>query len=223
MKLSKQAEQLLEAIDLAEKELGVLKQEKKKPMGVEVFLPAREMWERLKLESSKIDKIETFMFDDDLFRIGDTGITSRNAVYLEKSGLLDKKRPGVGWRKLSLVDAVYFDLLLELRNYGMSTKKLVYLKKAFEDRMRIGALFFGAFFGFEITLIIHKDGSGYIMDPETYACYQMHVHEKMGSPSYIAIKLNPIINKSLLALEMPAIKVKYKAINHIANANGDKK
>ncbi|MBR0416014.1 hypothetical protein IJI64_02525 [Candidatus Saccharibacteria bacterium] len=157
------------------------------------------------------DKILHFLHNDDLFRIGSTNVSARTAVYLEKVGLLKEKKAKTGWRKLNFIDAVYFDLLVELRKFGMTAKKLVHLKEAFygkEDSM--DAMFLAAFYGYEITLIIFNDGSGYIFDPYTLNNYQSKVP---NAKPRIIIELNPFINKSLALLGIPTVKVSYTARN----------
>ena len=157
------------------------------------------------------DKILHFLHNDDLFRIGNTNVSARTAVYLEKIGLLKEKKAKSGWRKLNFIDAIYFDLLVELRKFGMTAKKLIYLKEAFynsEDAM--DAMFLAAFYGYEITLVIFNDGSGYIFDPYTLADYSDKIR---GDKARIILELNPYINKALALLNIPTVKVSYTARN----------
>ena len=138
------------------------------------------------------DKILHFLHNDDLFRIGDTNVSARTAVYLEKVGLLKEKKAKTGWRKLNFIDAIYFDLLVELRKFGMTAKKLTHLKDAFyksDDAMDV--IFLAAFYGYEITLIIFNDGSGYIFDPYTLADYSEKIR---SSEAIVILELNPYIN-----------------------------
>ncbi len=157
------------------------------------------------------DKILHFLHNDDLFRIGNTNVSARTAVYLEKVGLLKEKKAKTGWRKLNFIDAIYFDLLVELRKFGMTAKKLIHLKEAFyksEDAM--DAMFLAAFYGYEITLVIFNDGSGYIFDPYTLADYSDKIR---GDKARIILELNPYINKALALLNIPTVKVSYTVRN----------
>lgn len=157
------------------------------------------------------DKILHFLHNDDLFRIGNTNVSARTAVYLEKVGLLKEKKAKTGWRKLNFIDAIYFDLLVELRKFGMTAKKLIHLKEAFyksEDAM--DAMFLAAFYGYEITLVIFNDGSGYIFDPYTLADYSDKIR---GDKARIILELNPYINKALALLNIPTVKISYTARN----------
>lgn len=158
------------------------------------------------------DKILHFLHNDDLFRIGNTNVSARTAVYLEKVGLLKEKKAKTGWRKLNFIDAVYFDLLVELRKFGMTAKKLIHLKEAFYDKEdSMDAMFLAAFYGYEITLIISNDGSGYIFDPYTLSDYLSKVP---NTKPRIIIELNPYINKSLALLGIPTVKVSYTTRNN---------
>lgn len=157
------------------------------------------------------DKILHFLHNDDLFRIGNTNVSARTAVYLEKVGLLREKKAKTGWRKLNFIDAIYFDLLVELRKFGMTAKKLIHLKDAFyksDDVM--DAMFLAAFYGYEITLVIFNDGSGYIFDPYTLADYSEKIR---SSEARIILELNPYINKALSLLNIPTVKVSFTAKN----------
>ena len=157
------------------------------------------------------DKILHFLHNDDLFRIGNTNVSARTAVYLEKVGLLREKKAKTGWRKLNFIDAIYFDLLVELRKFGMTAKKLIHLKDAFyksDDVM--DAMFLAAFYGYEITLVIFNDGSGYIFDPYTLADYSEKI---LSSEARIILELNPYINKALSLLNIPTVKVSFTAKN----------
>ena len=157
------------------------------------------------------DKILHFLHNDDLFRIGNTNVSARTAVYLEKVGLLKEKKAKTGWRKLNFIDAIYFDLLVELRKFGMTAKKLIHLKDAFyksDDAM--DAMFLAAFYGYEITLIIFSDGSGYIFDPYMLADYSEKIR---SSEARIILELNPYINKALSLLNIPTVKVSFTAKN----------
>ena len=157
------------------------------------------------------DKILHFLHNDDLFRIGNTNVSARTAVYLEKVGLLREKKAKTGWRKLNFIDAIYFDLLVELRKFGMTAKKLIHLKDAFyksDDVM--DAMFLAAFYGYEITLVIYNDGSGYIFDPYTLADYSEKIR---SSEARIILELNPYINKALSLLNIPTVKVSFTAKN----------
>lgn len=153
------------------------------------------------------DKILHFLHNDDLFRISNTNVSARTAVYLEKVGLLKEKKAKTGWRKLNFIDAVYFDLLVELRKFGMTAKKLVHLKEAFYDKEdSMDAMFLAAFYGHEITLTVFNDGSGYIFDPYTLADYSRKIR---NSKARIILEFNPYINKVLTLLNIPTVKVSY--------------
>ena len=157
------------------------------------------------------DKILHFLHNDDLFRIGNTNVSARTAVYLEKVGIIREKKAKTGWRKLNFIDAIYFDLLVELRKFGMTAKKLIHLKDAFyksDDVM--DAMFLAAFYGYEITLVIFNDGSGYIFDPYTLADYSEKIR---SSEARIILELNPYINKALSLLNIPTVKVSFTAKN----------
>lgn len=168
------------------------------------------------------EKILHFLHNDDLFRIGNTNVSARTAVYLEKVGLLKEKKAKTGWRKLNFIDAIYFDLLVELRKFGMTAKKLINLKDAFyQTETAMDDMFLAAFYGYEITLVIHGDGSGYFFDPFSFHDYQYNIRAMLGKPRII-IELNPYINKVLKLLENPTVKVSYTARNIEKGGGADK-
>ena len=93
----------------------------------------------------------------------------------------------------------------------MATKTLIHLKEAFyksDDAM--DAMFLAAFYGYEITLIIFNDGSGYIFDSYTLADYSKKVS---NDKARIILELNPYINKALTLLNIPTVKISCTARN----------
>ena len=180
---------------------------------IKIFNISKEVKLKIKEKEEYKDKIIHFLHDDKLFRIGNTNISYRNAVYLEKVGLLKEKKDKSGWRKLNFIDAIYFDLLVELRKFGMTAKKLVYLKRAFyedENIDKMDFIFLAAFYGYEITLVVFNDGSGFMSDPYLPVYYTDRIH--VNQPRII-IKLNPYINKALSILGIPTIKVSHTMQN----------
>jgi len=176
---------------------------------IKICMLSKEAQAKIDSKVEYRDKILHFLHNDDLFRIGNTNVSARTAVYLEKIGLLKEKKAKTGWRKLNFIDAIYFDLLVELRKFGMTAKKLIHLKEAFyksEDAM--DAMFLAAFYGYEITLVIFNDGSGYIFDPYTLADYSDKIR---GDKARIILELNPYINKALALLNIPTVKISYTA------------
>ncbi len=179
--------------------------------GIHISKLSKEAQAKIDSKAEYRDKILHFLHNDELFRIGNTNVSYRNAVYLEKVGLLKEKKANTGWRKLNFIDAIYFDLLVELRKFGMTAKKLVNLKDAFyQTETAMDDMFLAAFYGYEITLIIFNDGSGYIFDPCTLADYSDKIR---GDKARTILELNPYINKALSLLNIPTIKISYTARN----------
>lgn len=178
---------------------------------INIFDLSNEAKDAIKSKNEHKEKILHFINNENLFRIGDTNVSWRNAVYLEKVNLLKEKDSKSGWRKLSFLDVVYFDLLVELRGFGLQTKKLLPLKRAFyETPDRINNVFLAAFYGYEITLIIFNDGSGYIFDPQALINFEKNARKRLNKPR-VTLEINPYINKALSLLNMPKIKVSQTA------------
>lgn len=173
---------------------------------IRIFKLSKEAQAKIDDKIEYRDKIINFLHNDNLFRIGDTNVSYRNAVYLEKVGLLRRKESETGWRKLSLIDAVYFDILTELRGFGLTAKKLALTKDAFYGKTElIDSVFLATFYGYEMKLVIYNDGSGYIFDPKAYANYESNARTRINKPRII-MEINPFVNNALKILGMPTIK-----------------
>ena len=81
------------------------------------------------------------------------------------------------------------------------------------------AMFLAAFYGYEITLIIFNDGSGYIFDPYTLADYSEKVP---NDKARIILGLNSYINKALSLPNIPTVKISYTARHIEKGGNTDK-
>lgn len=57
---------------------------------------SKEAQAKIDSKSEYREKILHFLHNDDLFRIGNTNVSARNAVYLEKVGLLKEKKAKTG-------------------------------------------------------------------------------------------------------------------------------
>ena len=174
---------------------------------IQIFSPSKEAQAEIDSRPDYKKRVINLLHDDDLFRIGDTNVSWRNAVYLEKVGLLKEKKSETGWRKLNFIDATYFDLLVELRKFGFSMKNLIPLKNAFyNDSHAIDSVFLEAFHGYEMTLVIFSDGSGYVFDPHAYMNFELHARSRLNKPR-IVIELNPYINKALSLRNLPDVSI----------------
>lgn len=172
---------------------------------IQIFSISKEAHDDIERRVDYKKKILDFLHNDNLFRIGDTNVSWRNAVYLEKVGLLKEKKTETGWRKLNFIDAIYFDLIVELRKFGLASKNLIPLKNAFyESENKIDSMFLAAFHGYEITMLIFNDGSGYIFDPQAYMNFELHARSRLNR-ARITIELNPFINKALSLRDIPKI------------------
>ena len=71
---------------------------------------SKEAQAKIDSKSEYREKILHFLHNDNLFRISNTNVSARNAVYLEKVGLLKEKRAKTGWRKLNFIDGQKFGI-----------------------------------------------------------------------------------------------------------------
>ena len=63
---------------------------------VKICMLSEEAQAKIDNKAEYREKILHFLHNDDLFRIGNTNVSTRNAVYLEKVGLLKEKRAKTG-------------------------------------------------------------------------------------------------------------------------------
>lgn len=67
--------------------------------------------------------------------IGDTQITSRVINHWQSMGLIDESRESSkGWRKFSLLEAVWLGILMELRGFGFPLEMLAKVKTSLEGQ-----------------------------------------------------------------------------------------
>ena len=72
-----------------------------------------------------------------MFRVSDTPLSYRQINSLSKSGLITNERASEKeWREFSPKDLIFFEMLKELRVYGLRDKQLVDLKNSFFKEVR---------------------------------------------------------------------------------------
>ena len=75
------------------------------------------------------------------FKQRNSEISYRILNHWEKLGLIDNDRPqGKGWRKFSVIDIVWMEIIKELRNFGYSNDKILTVKRDLINRAESGII-----------------------------------------------------------------------------------
>ncbi len=140
-------------------------------------------------------------------------VTYRQINSWEKEGLLNIKREGAGWRKFSIMDAIWLKIIHELRGFGMSREQIKVTKQslAFESK-RCGVPmpmleFYTAFAigaKMPVLLLVFKDGAA---TPANFTQYKV-AREHVGIENHLQINLNEILQSFFPNVEL---KPKHKA------------
>lgn len=79
-------------------------------------------------------------FKEKRFTIKDTDLTYRTLNHWVSEGLIDDERnnEGQGWRKFSIYDRLWVQIILELRKYGISFEKIKSVKECLFFKNDIG-------------------------------------------------------------------------------------
>ena len=85
---------------------------------------------RLADERGKFEEIR-ILINEKKYKVADTGLTYRQASYINKNILEDDRENKQGWRKFSLKEVIYLSLVQELRLFGLNDNQLINLKKSF--------------------------------------------------------------------------------------------
>ena len=132
--------------------------------------------------------------------IKDTGLTYRTLNHWAAEGLLDDGRntQGKGWRKFSLYDRLWIQVIIELRKYGLPFKRI----RTIKQRLFSNNAFEGpphTWFDYAIIrcaankksqtyLVVFDDGSSEIVSYNDLSISQ----DIMGIHSYLLLNLNKV-------------------------------
>lgn len=126
-------------------------------------------------------------------------VTYRQINSWDQYGLLDMNRENPTWRKFSLIDCVWLNVISELRMLGYTIDQLRLLKKslsqnAVELKTIMPVLEYGSFlslFRVPVVLVVFKDGSGLALPFEDYKKNLVH----FGIKPHIYIDMNELIQR----------------------------
>ncbi len=138
---------------------------------------------------SKFDK----EINKKIFRVKDTGLSSRVINYLEKESVLNcRKRNELSWRKFSFKELFYLEIIKELRLFGFENRQMKLLKENFfsNDFGNGASVAINMVIDEKIiNLVVMSDGTTTFYD-EVGMEYYMGTNQR----SYIIININEIYN-----------------------------
>lgn len=148
------------------------------------------------LQDKKEGKKYTNVLTEKKFTIKDTDTTYRVINHWSKLGLFDDDRPddNKGWRKFSIVDLTWLQILNELRSFGMSLDKIKtgYAEiKETCDILECGISL--CFLKKGINVIIFSDGHIEVVPREAVTSSESIGYLKEAS--YLVISLNNCLNR----------------------------
>lgn len=136
------------------------------------------------------------------FKQRNSEISYRILNHWEKLGLIDNDRPqGKGWRKFSVIDIVWMEIIKELRNFGYSNDKILTVKRDLINRAESGIISKNILFIYYVAMAICKKQAIFALVfsngeidfatvQEAAAAYSLGV-----AGNHIRINLNELIQK----------------------------
>jgi len=169
---------------------------------------------RLADERDKFEEMR-ILINEKKYKVADTGLTYRQASYINKNILEDDRKNKQGWRKFSLKEVIYLSLVQELRLFGLNDNQLINLKKSFFSNKYIVVSDLAILLvlqGIKIHLIIDNNfGIGYFNTVNFN--YLFEKDEK----AYINLNFNEFVNDVWEKLGKK--RVEYKNINDLLGDN----
>jgi hypothetical protein len=156
------------------------------------------------------------------FTVSNTPLSYRKVNSLDSDNLLGTKRENtLGWRKFSYKELVYFEIIFELKKFGVKQDKLRDLYESFfkepstdkkqpdlisknDSEMAITLVFRGV----EITLVFYADG-------KMFFCDNPHLIRIESSSPQIRMSLNKIVNHLHKQLDFDQIRTVQNYGNYI--------
>jgi hypothetical protein len=124
------------------------------------------------------------------YRVSDTPLSYRQINYLDTNGILEDSRDNnKEWRKFSLKELLYLNLIKELRIYGLADEHLRKLKKVFfskEYRVKSDFAIAAVLGGIKVILVLNNQASFIFYSLVNYKFLESE--EK----SHISINLNEV-------------------------------
>jgi DNA-binding transcriptional MerR regulator len=128
-------------------------------------------------------------------------ILKRNINHWESEGLLLKQaRRGIKWRKFSLIDLLWINIIAELRSFGCPIKTIKAVKKAlFHKETFESVIYFEIYllFAFQkdlLSLVINKEGKTHFSSEDSFA-YHTANFGKPSPDALFIININSLLQK----------------------------
>lgn len=119
----------------------------------------------------------------------------------ESLGLINSNRPeGKGWRKYSLLDIVWVNIIIALRKFNLSTEQLISVKsnlsklsdKVSSDFPFLELYLTRAFSNIPVSLIVTSNGDAHLLTQDEYT---MNREILKSIPDHIVINVNEILQR----------------------------
>ncbi len=139
-------------------------------------------------------------------------VTYRQLNSWQKEGLINDNREGRGWRKFTIIEAIWVRIIKELREFGMGWEQLKITKQSLEfESAKCGVAmplleFYTAFAignKMPVLLLVFKDG---VAVPANFSQYKI-AREFKSIENHLQINLNEILQSFFPNLDL---KPKYK-------------
>lgn len=138
-------------------------------------------------------------YNNKVYKVSDTGITYRTISSWESANLLlAEPNKNEKWRKFSIIEVLWLQIIKELRSIGFSKKKIHNLKnQLFRTREIFGnsitdtfAVYLFSFNGErDVVIIVDQDGNGdFAIDLE----YEMSLRDDKFPNTHVVLNLNKI-------------------------------
>ncbi|MEN8253558.1 MAG: hypothetical protein ABFQ62_04255 [Patescibacteria group bacterium] len=136
---------------------------------------------------------------DKKFRVSDTSLSYRQINSLDQSMVFDDERDSKkSWRKFSLKDLIYFQMIGEVRKYGITNDKLKNLKdllyKSLDDKKQLYLgeyAILSAFKGVRIGWLIFNNGQSIFSEMDTFVSLNGDILPEQRS--YLYLNFNEIV------------------------------
>jgi DNA-binding transcriptional MerR regulator len=174
----------------------------------------RICYERIELLLTKAKTLLNWIRENSYTISQNNSVSYRIINHWSSEGLIDDHRKKDShWRKFSLKDMTWHEIILELRSFGFPNKKILKTKKAildlqFDKKYRIEYPLFEYYLALAfivnkpVYLLVFNDGFAEMAD---YIELQKAEQERELTDSYIRIFINPIIQKLFYAKNIEPI------------------
>ena len=125
-------------------------------------------------------------------RLDNKQISYRTINHWEKSGLISNTRPsGKGWRKYSIIDLVWIQVIVELRDFGFPINKIMKVKENLDHNDFVFYTVIASVFRMPVFLLVFHNCD---IEPAVGAEYKL-TQEYFKLSTHIIINLNDILQR----------------------------